>query len=479
MFLVSPSEFSKPYNLTCNILTRILGVSSDNTECEVPNFPQIILSSIVVAAISGQAFAEVAGPILFTNVNVFDGTNAALIENANVVVTGNKVTQISTEDLAVAGGRVIDGGGRTMIPGLIDVHWHVSYCCTAQSTVVTGDILEIAIRGAMGAEKTLMRGFTTVRDVGGNPFATKKMIDAGEILGPRILPSGPPIGQTGGHFDYRPYQAVPSNPADSQWYWYSVGLMAMADGVPEVTKRAREVMRMGASQLKISGGGGVSSVYDPLDVRQYTMDELKAFVEVADTYNTYVASHLFTDEATQLAIEAGVKSVEHGFLISEETLQMMKEKGVWLSIQPLLDDEDGFSFDDPESQAKWVTVTDGTDAIYTLAKEVGVKMAFGTDILFDPKLAERQGAFLAKLQNWFTPFEVMRMATSTNAELLNLSGPRHPYQEGPLGQIVEGAYADIILVDGNPLEDIDLIANPHENFDLIMKDGIIHKNTLE
>lgn len=435
----------------------------------------LAIFTIGASAVCAQ---DADGPILITNVNVFDGINEALIENANVVVTDNLITAVSTEDLAVAGGRVIDGDGRTLIPGLIDVHWHTSYCCAAQSTVVTGDILEIAIRGALGSEKTLMRGFTSVRDVGGNPFATKKMIDAGEIPGPRILPSGPPIGQTGGHFDYRPYQAVPTNPADSQWYWYSVGLMAMADGVTEVTKRSREVMRMGASQIKISGGGGVSSVYDPLDVRQFTLDELKAFVEVADTYNTYVASHLFTDEAIQLSIEAGVKSVEHGFLMSRETMEMMRDNDVWLSIQPLLDDEDGFTFDDPFSQAKWIAVTNGTDEAYKMAKEVGVKVAFGTDILFDPALAERQGAFLAKLQRWYSPYEVLKMATSTNAELLALSGPRHPYQEGPLGVIEEGAYADLILVDGNPLENIDLIADPHTNFDLIMKDGVIYKNEM-
>ncbi|MHA3979089.1 metal-dependent hydrolase family protein [Halovulum sp. GXIMD14794] len=435
------------------------------------------LLSAALSLASPSAIAQDASPIVFTNVDVFDGVNETLTENANVVIEGNLISRVSTEPVDLPGATIIDGGGRTMIPGLIDVHWHTSYCCAAQSTVVTGDILEIAIRGAIGSEATLMRGFTTVRDVGGNPFATKKMIDAGEIPGPRILPSGPPIGQTGGHFDYRPYQAVPMNPADSQWYWYSVGLMAMADGVPEVTKRAREVMRMGATQLKISGGGGVSSVYDPLDVRQFTLDELKAFVEVADTYNTYVASHLFTDEAVQLSIEAGVKSVEHGFLVSRETMEMMRDNDVWLSIQPLLDDEDGFTFDDPFSQAKWIAVTNGTDKAYTMAKEVGVKVAFGTDILFDPKLANRQGAFLAKLQQWYTPYEVLRMATSTNAELLALSGPRHPYQDGPLGVIAEGAYADLILVDGNPLEDIDLVADPHANFDVIMKDGALVKNT--
>ncbi|MBY6135316.1 amidohydrolase family protein [Nocardioides marinus] len=434
---------------------------------------------VLVASVPANAQDDAPKVTLIANVNVFDGTSEQLIENANVVVTDNLITAVSTEPVDAAGGTVIDGGGRTLIPGLIDVHWHTSYCCAAQATVVTGDILEVAIRGAKGSEGTLMRGFTTVRDVGGNPFSTKKMIDAGEIPGPRILPSGPPIGQTGGHFDYRPYQDVPSNPADSQWYWYSVGLMAMADGVPEVTLRAREVMRMGATQLKISGGGGVSSVYDPLDVRQYTKAEIEAFVEVADTYNTYVASHIFTDDAAQIAIEAGVKSIEHGFLMSRETMEMMRDNDVWLSIQPLLDDEDGFSFNDPVSQAKWIEVTDGTDRAYTLAKEVGVKVAFGTDILFDPALAERQGAFLAKLQKWYSPYEVLRMATSINAELLAEAGPRHPYQQGPLGVITEGAYADLILVDGNPLQDINLVADPEANFDLIMKDGVIYKNALD
>lgn len=437
------------------------------------------LFSIVFCAFSGPALAQENMPTLFTNVNVFDGVNEALIENANVVVTDNLITAISTEPLAVAGGTVIDGGGRTMIPGLIDVHWHTSYAYAAQNTIATGDILEVAIRGAMGSEKTLMRGFTTVRDVGGNPFATKKMIDAGEIPGPRILPSGPPISQTSGHFDFRAPQAVPTNNGDALEYWNRNALLLVADGVPEVTKRAREVLRMGASQLKIAGGGGVSSIYDPLDVQEYTFDEMRAFVEVAETWNTYVAAHIFTDKAVQTAVRAGIKTIEHGFLMSEETLQIMKDNDVWLSIQPLLNDEDAFIFDNPVSTAKWIAVTDGTDAIYTKAKELGVKIAFGTDMLFDPVAAEKQGAFLAKLQRWFTPYEVLKMATSTNAELLALSGPRMPYQDGPLGVIVEGAYADLILVDGNPLEDIDLVADPHGNFDLIMKDGVIFKNEID
>lgn len=437
-----------------------------------------VISGVLAVSSSGLLAQGEQEVTLFTNVNVFDGVNEKLIQNANVVVTGNLITQVSKEPLAVAGGKVIDGGGRTMIPGMIDVHWHVTYCCAAQSTVISGDISEIAIRGALGAEETLLRGFTTVRDTGGNPFSIKKLIDSNVIKGPRIFPSGPPITQTGGHLDYRPYQAVPMNKADSLWYWYANGLMLQADGVPDVILRSREVMRMGASQIKIAAGGGVSSLYDPLDVRQYTKAELEAFVEVADTYNTYVLAHIFTDAAAKAALEAGVKSIEHGNLLSEDTLKLMKKKGAWLSVQPIINDENAIQFDDPISTAKFIQVTDGTDKVIELAKKMGVKMAWGTDMLFDNELSRQQGVFVAKMKRWFTPYEIMKMVTSTNAELLNLAGPRVPYKQGALGVIKEGAYADLVLIDGNPLENIDLIGDSEANFDLIMKDGMVYKNEL-
>ncbi|MCT8161478.1 amidohydrolase family protein [Pseudoruegeria sp. SHC-113] len=326
-------------------------------QARVHSRERVFMTPSKIPALAAAAFAfgaapALAGQILITNVNVFDGVNEALIESANVLIDGEFITQVSAEAISADGATQIDGGGRTLIPGLIDVHWHTLYCCSPQSVVISGDILEVAVRGAQGAEKTLMRGFTTVRDVGGNTFSIKRMIDSGEIKGPRMLSAGPPITQTGGHFDYRPYNAVPANPGDALWYWYGVGLMLQADGVPEAIKRSREVMRMGASLVKISAGGGVSSTYDPLDVRQYTKAEIEAFVEVADTYNTYIAAHLFTDEAVAIAVEAGVKTIEHGFLMSREAMELMRDNDVWLSPQPLLDDEDGFTFQDPVSQQK-------------------------------------------------------------------------------------------------------------------------------
>ncbi|GLS90026.1 hydrolase [Psychromonas marina] len=441
------------------------------------NIASTILLSFVIATPSIAQQKVPVNSILFTHANIFDGVNEALAKDMSVLVEGNKITKIAATIEAPTGSTVIDAKGKVLMPGLIDVHWHTYYANTTPSVLMTGDMSEVAIAGLLGAEKTLMRGFTTVRDIGGNSFAVKKFADAGTVPGPRMFVSGPPLSQTGGHFDFGAYSDAPSSPGDSLPYWERVGLLAIADGVPEVTKRSREILRMGATQIKIAGGGGVSSIYDPLDVQEFTFEEIKAIVEVAETWNTYVAAHIFTDKSIQNAIKAGVKSIEHGNLIMDKkTLQMMKDNDVWLSAQPLLNDEDALVFNNPISTQKWLDVTDGTSRNYALAKKMGVKIAFGTDMLFDPIAAGKQGKMVTKLKKWFTPYEALKMVTSTNAELLMLSGPRNPYQEGPLGVIKEGAYADLILVNGNPLQDLDLIGDAENNFSIIMKDGKIYKN---
>ena len=437
-----------------------------------------ILAAMMLASLSAEAHAQEAEPItLITNANVFDGVNEALLENVDVLIEGNLISRIASDIAPPSGAEVIDAGGRTMIPGLTDMHWHMTMAEVPQATILTGDAYEIAARAVPTAEKTLMRGFTTVRDIGGNSFSIKKLIDSGVIPGPRMLVAGPPISQTGGHYDYRLPHEVPAE--STLDYWGRTGFFVIADGVPNVQQRAREVFRMGASQIKIAGGGGVASIFDPLDVRQYSFEEMKAFVDVAESYNSYVAAHIFTDEAVQMAVRAGIKSIEHGMLIGRETLEMMKENDVWLSTQALLDDGDRMVFPTESSTAKWLEATAGTDNVYRLAKEIGVKIAFGTDAIMDPGMAAKQGKYLSKLIRWFTPYEALKMATSDNAELMELAGPRHPYQEGPLGEITVGAYADLILVDGNPLEDLSLVADPENNFDLIMKDGIVYKNTIQ
>ncbi|WP_163340546.1 amidohydrolase family protein [Desulfopila sp. IMCC35008] len=403
------------------------------------------------------------------------GVLTDLPRHGNRVVTVYEPEEMIKKEVKV---NIIDGKGRTLIPGLIDVHWHMNYAAVPASILLTGDMSEMAIIGFLEAEETLLRGFTTVRDMGGNPFAIKKLTDSGAHPGPRIFPSGPPISQTSGHFDYSMKNDHPQNMTDPISYWERNSVIMTADGVPEVILRVRENLRMGATQIKIAAGGGVASSYDDLDVQEFIFEEIKAAVDVAETWNTYVAAHIFTDEAIQTAIKAGVKSIEHGNLVSDETLKMMKEKDVWLSAQPIFDDGDYAEFENAYSNEKFKRVTKGTDYVYKKAKEIGVKMAFGTDLAFDPAAPAKQGKMLTKLGNYFTPYEALKMATSTNAELLKLCGPRNPYRDGELGVIKEGAYADMVLVDGNPLEELDLVADPETNFVLIMKDGKIYKNTL-
>jgi imidazolonepropionase-like amidohydrolase len=432
------------------------------------------------------AFAQEQQPlptlVLINNVNIFDGKTETLQKDMHVLVKDNLIETISDKPLAIIqtdNVTMIDGGGRTLMPGMIDVHWHTVLSNMQVAEFMNSDMGDIVIAGLLGNEQVLMRGFTTVRDIGGNAFAVKKTIDAGKFPGPRMLVAGGPMSQTGGHMDVYPYTDVPRNPSAPLPYLERNGMLAVADGVPEVTRKAREIIRTGASLIKIAGGGGVGSIYDPLDVTEYSFDEMKAIVDVAENWNTYVAAHIYTDKAIQRAIKAGVKTIEHGMLIKEEeTLQMMKDNDVWLSIQPLLDDEDRLVFPTADMTAKWKTVTDGTNSVYGAAKEMGVKIAWGTDSLYSPASAAKQGKLVAKLKNWFTPYEALKMVTSTNAEVIYLSGPRNSYQQGPLGVIEVGAYADLILVDGNPLENLDLVGDAEANFDLIMKDGKIYKNTM-
>jgi len=324
-----------------------------------------------------------------------------------------------------------------------------------------------------------MRGFTTVRDAGGPALPIAKAVNSGLIDGPRIYPSGPPISQTSGHGDFRDPLTIPEDNDAPLDYLQKTGHTLIADGVPEVIKRTREALRMGASQIKAMAGGGVASYYDPLDVTEYTFEEAKAIVDVASTWHTYVMIHANTDAAIKQWVEAGARSVEHGFFIEEGTAKLMAEKGVWWSMQPMeATGEDAFKFESPISTAKYGQCVAGLDKVIPLAKKYKVRIAFGTDFQWDPTLGPKQGKFLAKLKKWFTPYEALKMATFDNGQLVKMSGPRDPYPDGDLGVVKEGAYADLLLVDGNPLENLDLVADPDKNFVVIMKDGKIYKNSV-
>jgi imidazolonepropionase-like amidohydrolase len=448
---------------------------------------QIISAALLAFVLGFSGISQAAEPAapkltLISNVNIFDGENEKLLKNRHVLIKDNLIETISNEPLAVIqtdNVTMIDGGGRTLMPGLIDAHWHSLFSSMPMAKLMASEISYMSLVGAKANEDALMRGFTSVRDVGGNVFALKQATDEGLINGPRIYPSGATISQTSGHGDFRGPLEVPANNGAPLDYLQREGITIIADGVPAVLQRSREILRKGASQLKVMAGGGVASDYDPLDSTQYTFDEMRALVEVANNWNTYIAVHAFTDDAVRQAVEAGVKSIEHGHLLTDETLKLMAQKDVWLSMQPILNDEDAIPFPPGSAnQRKFEEVTAGTDNVYKTAKKYRVKIAWGTDTLFDPQLAAKQGKLLAKMKKWFTPYEALKMATSDNAELLALSGPRNPYQQGPLGVIKEGAYADMILVDGNPLENLDLVSDADKNFVVIMKDGKVYKNTL-
>ncbi len=421
--------------------------------------------------------------VLFENVQIFDGTSEQLSEPSNVLVVGNQIQTISTASIpAPTDGSVtrINGEGRVLMPGLIDVHTHLFMETSTVSELEAGvDSPELLFRKAEeNATAMLMRGFTSARDVAGPVFRLKRSIDQGDVVGPRIWPSGAMISQTSGHGDFRQLSELPRTPTSPLSPAEEIGIGVIADGVPEVLRRVREQLMQGASQIKLAAGGGVASDHDPLDVSEYTEDELRAAVNAAENWNTYVAVHVYTDRGIQTALRAGVKSIEHGQLMSEETARMIAEKGAWLSMQPFLDDEDRNPYPEGSpNRARQLLVSAGTDNAYNLAKQYNIKTAWGTDNLYSAQGAARQGAKLAKMVRWYTPAEVLRMATSTNAELLAMSGPRNPYP-GKLGVVEEGALADLLLVNGNPLENIRLIENPGTNFLVIMKDGVIYKNLL-
>ena len=416
-------------------------------------------------------------PIVIKHVDIFDGKNASLKKDMSVVIDGDQITSIGSTLVDIpADAYVIDGKGKVLMPGLIDAHWHSLMAPNSMKDLASANTGYLHIMAGAEANEVLMRGFTTVRDLGSPSFGLKRAIDEGSIPGPRIYPSGAGISQTSGHGDVRPRASHPKRFGTAS-RWEELGLMAVADGESEVLTLVREQLRLGASQIKVMGGGGAGSEFDPLDSIQYTPSEMRAAVNAAANWGTYVTTHTYTPDAIRQAVEAGVKCIEHGHLIDEPTMELLADKGVWLSMQPFT----GKKADDPTRTAaqkkKSAMVATGTDNAYRLAKKHGVKLAFGTDLLFSQKATATQNHQLTKLLTWFAPAEILIMATSTNGELMALSGPRNPYPK-KLGVVEEGAYADLLLVDGNPLEDFSLMENAADSFDVIIKNGEIIKNQL-
>jgi imidazolonepropionase-like amidohydrolase len=414
-----------------------------------------------------------APPLLFRQVRVFDGVSPTLSGPTDVLVRGNTIARIAPGQPLPAGARLIEGQGRTLMPGLIDVHVHMTFSALQMLQLLAPDLTPAIAEqaAAAGAEQMLLRGFTSVRDMGGPVWGLKAGIDSGKYRGPRIWPSGPALSQTSGHGDFR----LPSEPSrrftGQVPRFEQLGAGIVADGRDEVLTATRENLRFGASQIKLMAGGGTSSDYDPLDVTQYTLDEMKAAVEAAEDWGTYVTVHAYHPRSVRRAIEAGVRNIEHGQLLDEATLRLLAERDVWLSLQVLMADSPNMA---ETRRIKRRPVIEGQDRVWPLAKQLGVKLAWGTDFLFEPGLNREQNAYILRLQPWFTPAEILKMVTHDNAQLLALSGLRSPYP-GLLGVVREGALADLILVRGDPLANLALVADPAAHFEVIVKDGAVVK----
>jgi imidazolonepropionase-like amidohydrolase len=435
---------------------------------------------VLIALLSLAAPSLAENVILFENVRIFDGKSEQFTGPRNVLVRGNKVEKISAEAIPAdrsANAKIINGKGRTLMPGLIDMHWHTMLVRPTPAESIAGDVGYLNIVASAEANDTLMRGFTTVRDLGGPAFGLKRAIDEGIAPGPRIFPAGAVITVTSGHGDFRQKYEVPRVFGGPLSRMEQIGGSMVADSPDEVRVRVREQLMLGATQIKLTAGGGVASPNSPLDASTFTEPELRAAVEAAENWGTYVTVHAYTPQSIRRSIAAGVKCIEHGHLMDEPTAELIAEKGVWLSTQPFPPETADVFPPGSQERAKALEVIAGTDRTYKLARKHKIKTAFGTDILFSKKLAQRQGALLASLARWYSPGEILVMATSANAELLQLSGKRNPYP-GKLGVVEEGALADLLLVDGNLLEDISLLSDPEQNLLVIMKDGAIVKNKL-
>ncbi len=448
------------------------------------NYITTIFAGIAIT-FSSLALGQDEAPTLtlFTNVHIFDGVSEERLAG-NVLVEGNLIKQVSAAAISAPGATVIDGGGGTLMPGLIEAHAHLSL--HGDLFQVRNDLNWMYVGAKSGAEAghMLMRGFTTARDAAGPTNGLRKVIDAGHVVGPRIYSAGPAISQTGGHFDIRGlnepnyYFLGMSDPKQFMEWAY------LADGVPEVQKAAREVLRKGSTHIKIMAGGGVATVYDPLDGLQFTPEEIRAIVVEAEKLGTYAMAHIYTPEAITIALEAGVKCIDHGMLIDDKTMRLLKRKDAFLvpslAVGLFTPEELAFAWPTPETKAKGARIIAGMENEVILAKKHKVKIGFGTDFFGPTNEAFAMQALEFKARaKYFTPIEILRQVTSTNAAIVAMSGPMmNPYLQGPLGVIQKGAYADILIVNGNPLDEIEILGDAKNNIPLIMKDGVIYKNTL-
>ncbi|MBL0203141.1 MAG: amidohydrolase family protein [Candidatus Microthrix sp.] len=386
-----------------------------------------------------------ATTMVATNVKVFDGVHEELVEG-HVVVSGSKIVEV-TETMPSTGDdvEVIDGDGRVLMPGLTDAHCHIMGMCHSLPAMMQGDIGWIYANTVAAAERTLMRGFTTVRDAGGPVFGIKQAIDLGTIPGPRIYPSGAMISQTAGHGDFSMTYDVATALGGVPTRGDSVGMTLVADGPTGFSPRTRAAEE-GCHADQDDGRRRCTSAYDSLDSAAVHDGRDPQAVNAAADWGTYVLSHVYNVEGIHRAIDAGVRSIEHAHLADEDTVKHMKDKNIWLSTQPFVSHDHHFPTPHPGQARAGVF---GNRQPVRRSKKYGVNTAFGTDIL----LGFRQGNppdHHKRLSEFMEPIEAVRMATSTNAELFRMCGLRDPYIDAPIGVVKPGAWADFLLVDGDP-----------------------------
>jgi imidazolonepropionase-like amidohydrolase len=436
----------------------------------------ILLLALAIPVSAQNAFNT---GTLITGARIFDGVGSDLIGGRDVLVQDGMIAAIGAELDAPEGATVLDADGRVMTPGFIDMHYHLSLCTVPVADMAGSyapDLDYIGIKASQAAEEALMRGFTSLRDVGGASWGAKLAADRGEIAGPRVWPSLRAISQFGGHGDANPRFMNPREFGGPENNLERLGYSRIVNGRDDVLVAAREQLKRGASQIKMHLAGGVGTEFDPIDGCQFILEEIEAAVEVAEGFGTYVTAHVYTVDGIKQAIDGGVRSIEHGNLIDDEIAQLMADNDIWLSPQVLV--YRTFSPDlGPVRLAKGRMVEAGLDSMFTLAKEYGIKIVFGTDVVVNPEACADQNKEFGARLDWFTPAEILTQATANSGELLQLSGDRSPYP-GIVGQIVEGAHADLLLIDGNPLEDITILEDHDAVLDLIMKGGTIYKDRI-
>jgi imidazolonepropionase-like amidohydrolase len=406
--------------------------------------------------------------IAFHNASLFDSRKGVVRRNVTVVVEDGRIAHVSLKPLRIAGAKAYDLKGKTLLPGLIDCHVHV--------TAVHHDVLRLSMQPPSlitaqakdVLEGMLARGFTTVRDACGADFGLQEAVERGIFEGPRLFIAGRPLTQTGGHGDGRPKGA-------RTMFCTCAGLGlfgAVADGVAEVRRAAREQLRNGANHIKVMAGGGVMSPTDPIEGSQYSTDELRAICEEAEAAGTYVMAHAYSPRAIERAVRAGVRSIEHGNLLDETSARAMKECGAYLvptlATYAALDAEAGKLKLPLNQMEKLRRVQQQGVAAIRIAKTAGVPIAFGTDLL--GSMQARQSTELGLRLPAMTPAEILRSATSIAAELIG--------QAGKLGVITPGAVADLLVVAGDPTKDLAPLQAPERGLLAVMKAGRFYKNRL-